>query len=773
MSIRVVTTELEFEGRTYTQRVVMEGDEPPAWGDDAALSVVGTPQPRVDALERVTGAAHYAYDMQPAGLLIAVALRSPYAHARINSIDTTAAEAAPGVRAVLTRDNAGDFENPNRDRPVFSDELFFAGDLVALVVAETREQAADAAGRIRVEYESLPFVVDPETALDGEPTVGLKRTSNLLEDYPKTYERGDLEQGFAEAEVTITARVETPACLHNSMETHGATAEWDGRTLTIWSSTQDLFGVRRQVATALGLRQNQVRAIKQYMGGGFGSKFGAHDSGLLAAYAAFRLGAPVKYMLSREEENLCAGYRSPSIQEYRIGARRDGTLTAIEQRTIDNVGTGAWMPSVGMATKEMYRCPNVRVVDVPVQTNLGPFSSFRAPGVVEGTVGLEVALDRLAEALHMDPLALRRHNYAPDDQLNNGKPYARKLLLDAYTRAAEAIGWESRNDEQRRFPLGREGHLRRGIGMASQLWGGDGGPPAQATAKLLPDGTAVVLTGTQDIGTGTRTVLAQIAAEELSLPLEAVRVEIGDTEFGMYSPPSGGSMTLASVGPAVRMAAAEARRAALEVIAHLTEAPADAIELRGGKVFLRETGKEIGTLASFLDQLEGHEISGKGMRGPNASGVTVRTFGVQFAEVEVDIGTGMVRVLRIVACHDCGRIVNPLTFSSQMEGGIIQGLGMALMEERIIDERFGTVLNPNLEGYKVPTIRDIPEIDLILQDTPLAQANTLGALGAGEPPIIPTPAAIANAVAHAIGRPVSVLPLTPERVLNLLKEPAS
>ncbi|HEX6798168.1 MAG TPA: xanthine dehydrogenase family protein molybdopterin-binding subunit [Ktedonobacterales bacterium] len=772
MSIRIVTTELEFEGRTYTQRVVIEGEEPPVWGDDAELSIVGKPQPRVDAQERATGSARYAYDMQPAGLLVAVGLRSPCAHARINGIDTAEAEASPGVRAVLSRNNAADFNDPNRDRPLFGEELLFEGDLVAVVVAESREQAEDAAGRIRVEYEPLPFVVDPESALGTGPVAASNRSSNTLENYPQTYERGNLDQGFAEAEVTVTARVETPACLHNSMETHGGTAEWDGRTLTIWSSTQDIFGVRRQVATALGLRQNQVRAVKQYMGGGFGSKFGAHESGLLAAYAAFRLGAPVKYMLSREEENLCAGYRSPSIQEYRVGARRDGTLTAIELRTVDNLGQGAWMPSVGMPAKEMYRCPNVRVVDVPVQTNLGPFAAFRAPGVVEGTIGLEVALDRLAAALKMDPLALRRHNYAPDNQLMNGQPYARKLLLDAYSQAAEAIGWEGRDDEARRFPLGREGHLRRGVGMASQLWGGDGGPPAQATAKLLPDGTAVVLTGTQDIGTGTRTVLAQIAAEELNLPLEAVRVEIGDTEFGMYSPPSGGSMTLASVGPAVRMAAAEARKAALEVVAHLTEAPADAIELRDGKVFLRETGKEVGTLGSFLEQLDGHEISGKGMRGPNASGVTVRTFGVQFAEVEVDVGTGAVRVLRVVACHDCGRIVNPLTFSSQMEGGIIQGLGLALMEQRIVDDRFGTVMNANLEDYKIPTIRDIPRIDIILLDSPVTQANTLGALGAGEPPIIPAAAAIANAVGHAIGRPVSALPLTPERVLDLLKEPA-
>jgi xanthine dehydrogenase YagR molybdenum-binding subunit len=306
--------------------------------------------------------------------------------------------------------------------------------------------------------------------------------------------------------------------------------------------------------------------------------------------------------------------------------------------------------------------------------------------------------------------------------------------------------------------------------MASQLWGGDGGPPAQAIAKLLPDGSAVIITGTQDIGTGTRTVLAQIAAEELSVPLSSVRVELGETEFGVFSPASGGSMTLASVGPAVRMAAANARGEMLEIVSHLAEAPLDALDVQEGVIINRETGKEMGSIGSFLSQLQGHEVTARGMRGPNAEDVTIRTFGAQFAEVEVDIGTGEIRVLRIVAAHDCGRVINPLTFSSQMEGGIIQGLGMALYEQRIVDHKLGVSLNPNLGDYKLPTIRDIPEIELIVFNTPNEMANTLGALGAGEPPIIPTPGAIANAVAHALGRQVTGLPLTPDRVLDLLGE---
>lgn len=772
MPLRIVTTHLEFEGQVYEQRVVMEGDEPDVWGADAELSLVGKPTPRVDGRERVSGSAHYTLDVSLPGMLIAAGLRSRYAHARVAQVDTALAEKAPGVRAVFTRFNTSDLLNPNNKRPIFAEEVLFQGQEVAVVLAESRQQAMDALRLITVEYESLPFVVDPEVALTADaPRVEQGAEHNTIsEEWPKTYERGDVERGFAEADVIIETRFTTEANLHNSMETHGATASWDGHTLTIWSSTQDIYGVRQQVATTLNLQQNQVHVIKRYMGGGFGSKFGAHNAGIFAAWAAFKLGRPVKYMLSREEENLAAGNRPPSIQTYRLGARRDGTLTALELRAVGNIGAlGSWFSSVALPAKEMYLCPNVRTVDLPARTNLGTQSSFRAPGVVEGIAGLDVALDNLARALEMDPLELRRKNYAPRYQIID-KPYATKTLLEAYDLAAERIGWATRDNEERRFPRGRASSLRRGVGMASQLWGGEGGPPAQAIAKLLPDGSAVILTGTQDIGTGTRTVLAQIAAEELGLPLSAVRVELGETEFGVFSPPSGGSMTLSSVGPAVRMAAVGARREMLEIVSQLAEAPLDALDVRNGAIFNRETGKEMGSIGSYLGQLDGHEVTARGMRGPNAEDVVVRTFGVQFAEVEVDIATGQVRALKIVAAHDCGRIVNPLTFSSQIEGGIIQGLGMALFEQRIVDQRNGLTLNPNLGDYKVPTIRDIPEIEIITLDRPNEWANTLGSLGAGEPPIIPTPGAIANAVAHAIGRPVPGLPLTPDRVLALLSD---
>src|SRR5579862_4550695 len=615
MPIRIVTTHLEFEGQVYEQRVVLEGDEPPVWGADAELRIVGQPTPRVDGRERVTGAAQYTADVRLPGMLVGVALRSPHPHARVVNIDASAAERAPGVRAILYRFNVDAPNLTSQGQPIFAEEALFQGAVVALVLAETREQAEDALRLIHVAYELLPFAVDPEAALaDGAPKVNTEHDHNSISDeWPKTYERGDVERGLAEADATVEVTFETPTALHNALETHGAVASWDGRTLTVWSSTQDVFGARAQIANALGLQQNQVHVIKHYMGGGFGAKFGAHHSGILAAYAAYTVGRPVYYMLDRTEENLAAGNRPMSRQTYRLGAKRDGTLTALDLRTVGNVGAlGGWFSPVALPAKELYQCENVRAIDMPARTNLGTQASFRAPGVVEGIAGLEVAMDELARVLGIDPLELRRKNHAPRYQLID-QPYAVKTLLEAYAQGAERIGWATRDTEERRYPLGRGGHLRRGVGMASQLWGGDGGPPAQAIAKLLPDGSAVIMTGTQDIGTGTRTVLAQIAAEELGLPLDHIRVELGETEFGVFSPASGGSMTLASVGTAVRMASAEARKELIEIVSHLAEAPIDALDVRDGAIINRETDKEMGSVGSFLEQLEGHEITARGM----------------------------------------------------------------------------------------------------------------------------------------------------------------
>ncbi|HEY7982602.1 MAG TPA: xanthine dehydrogenase family protein molybdopterin-binding subunit [Ktedonobacterales bacterium] len=778
MTIRVITTKLEFEGQITEQRVVMEGDEPEPWGEDAALRVVGQPTPRVDGRERVSGAATYTADVAPPGMLVARFLRSPHPHARVLRVDAARAEALPGVRAVFHAGNAPGISGDATPGALFRVEVCYVGDDVALIVATSAAIADAARELVTVEYEPLPFVVDPERALRPDaPRVHSQAADNLIpagdEPWPRVYQRGDFARGLAEADATVEARFESPAALHNALETHGAVADWDGSVLTLWCSTQGIYNARTSVANALGLPHNRVRVIEQYMGGGFGAKIGGGVTAIAAAWAARALGQPVRCMLDRHEENIAAGQRNTTAQEYHLGAKADGTLTAVSVRMVAGMGARAgWMAGVAGVAKELYQCANVRSEEYGVRTNLGTFAAFRAPGAMEGTAGYEVALDQLARKLGMDPLELRRKNFAARNQVM-GTDYAAKTLLEAYAIGAERIGWATRDDPARRFPLGASGPLRRGVGMASQLWGGDGGPPAQAIVKLLPDGSAVVVTGTQDIGTGTRTVLAQIVAEELTVPIEQVRVELGDTELGVFSPASAGSMTLASVGPAARMAAVEVKKQLLEIAAQLSEAPADALELRDGALFARDTGREMGGIGTFMGQLDGHELVGKGMRGPNAEDVTVRTFGAQFAEVEVDVGTGEVRARKIVAVHDIGRVVNPLTLSSQFEGGIIQGLGFALTEERVVDERLGVVVNANLEGYKVPTIRDVPEIEVRFINRAQVKANTLGSLGAGEPPIIPTAGAIANAVAHALGRPVAALPLTPRRVLEMLAQEES
>jgi len=484
---------------------------------------------------------------------------------------------------------------------------------------------------------------------------------------------------------------------------------------------------------------------------------------VIAALGARMTGRPVKIILDRHEENLAAGNRPSGVQRLKIGAKRDGTLTALELKAI--VAAGAyclWPPSVGGPARELYLCPNVRTEQYTVFTNTGPLSAFRAPGYVEGTFALESLIDELAQELGMDPLELRLKNYAEYDQ-TTGRPYSTKGLRECYERGAKLFGWNLKKNSE------TGGRFRRGVGMASQIWSGNGMPPAYAFVKINPDGTATVITGTQDIGTGTKTVLAQIAAEELGLTLEKISVEIGDTQTGPYAPLSAGSMTVASVGPAVRLAAHEACQQLLDVAAQVLEVPRESLTIADGLLHSSALPKPV-AVHEVLKNLENFMIIGRGARAPNPEDVTVNTFGAQFAEVLVDTETGEVKVERIVAVHDSGRVINPLTLSSQIEGGIIQGLGYALFEQRVLDRDTGIVVNDNLENYKVPTALDIPKIVLEMVDRPDPKANNLGAKGVGEPPIIPTAAAIANAVTNALGVRIYELPITRERVLKALEK---
>ncbi len=761
---RIIKQKIEFEGRIEERDVVIEGDDLPVWPAGESFTVVGTPVTRVDGVERVGGTARYTADLYPAGVQHGAILRSPHAHARIRRLDTSRAERAPGVRLVLSSLNAPRIAWYNGASWLFDPELRYAGDEVALVVAEDLAAARDALDLIDVDYEVLPHVVDPEEALrPGAPQV--HPSGNILGGEPERYQRGDVEQGFAQADAVVELRVETPDVLHHSMETHGSVAQWTGDSLLIWDSTQHIFGVRRQVAASLRIPMDRVRVLSPFMGGGFGSKNNAGKYTIYAALAARSLGRPVKIMFTRAEESTAAGKRPRSVQRIRVAARRDGALLAIDYWGVSGVGAyrAIGTPLAGPA-KELYSCPNVRAEVWSVFTHTGPAAAFRAPGYVEGTVGFECAMEALADKLGLDPLDLRLRNYAEADQVLD-RPYSSKFLREAYEQGARAIEWKRRA----RTPASpvREGSRRRGLGMATQIWGGAGSPPAYAEVRLNPDGTAEVRIGTQDIGTGAKTALTQIAAEVLALPVDRVTVSIGDTDFP-YSPLSAGSQTVTSCGPAVRMASDEARRHLIDAAASLFEVAPQDVRLEAGRLFVAGVPDRGIPVAELTGRMGNFAITGRGFRGANPDGVTIRTFGAQFAEVEVDPETGEVTVLKIVACHDVGRVINPLHYASQIHGGVIQGLGMAVREDHVTDPESGTVLDLGFDTYAVPRLSVIPAIEALAVNQPDPIANNLGAKGAGEPPIIPAPAAIANAVANALGVRVLSLPITPARVLRAL-----
>jgi CO/xanthine dehydrogenase Mo-binding subunit len=735
----------------------------PTWGEDGALAVVGKRHARLEGREKVSGRAIYASDIRLPGQLYARVLRSPHAHARIARIDVSRAEQLPGVHAVLSLQNAPEIDWYEEGK-LFERTVRFEGDEVAAVAAESEELAEDALRLIEVEYEPLPFVTTIEAALRPDaPKV--HETGNIAGE-PKHYQRGDPDAGLRQAEVTIDETFTTQSALHNALEAHGCTAFWDGDSLTLWDSTQSVFVVREQVAQKLGLPEHRVRVIKQHMGGGFGAKQISWKHDVIASLLSKAAGRPVQLILDREAENLAAGNRNPTRQRVRLGARRDGTLTAIVAEIAQSAGayrTGGEASNVSGMYQTLYRCPNARTTQTAVYTNTGPAVAFRAPGHVEAAFALEQAMDELARRLEIDPVELRRRNYTDIDQLEE-KPFSLPEGLSlSYDRVTETFGWNGRQRPT------TEGTKRRGIGFAAHDWvGGGGHDPGYAWVELNADGTLNVVTGTQDIGSGTRTGLAQIAAEELGVPLDSVTLQLGDTAHGPYAPVSSGSSTQASIGPAVRAATADLKGQLLDVAAALLEVSAMRLTVRDGQILVDGDANRKIAVGEVTKQIGPHMLQGRGARGPNPDQWSIRTFGAQCAEVEVDTETGEITILRVLTAHDCGRIVNPALVDSQVIGGIIQGAGFALSEERIVDDRLGIVLNANLEEYHVPTVADAPLIEHAAVDVPDNRANSTGAKGIGEPPLIPTAPAIANAVYDAIGVRFHAAPLTRRAVLDAL-----
>jgi xanthine dehydrogenase YagR molybdenum-binding subunit len=732
------------------------------WRQDTPLTLIGRGIPRLDGEAKVTGRACYAYDVRLPGQLYACVLRSPHAHACIRRLNSSRAEALPGVHAVLSSANAPPI--PWYDNSfLFDPTLRFVGDEVAAVAAESEDIARDALRLIEVEYEPQPFVVTMEAALQTDaPRV---HAQGNIAGAPKIYTRGDVETGFSEAEVLIDEVYTTQTALHNCLEPHGCTAFWEGAHLTLWESTQSIWEVREQVAEKLQLPAHHVRVIKQYMGGGFGSKQIVWKPTVIAALLSRQARRPVQLMLDRTAENLAAGNRNATRQRVRLGARRDGTLTALSADI--KVAVGAYMAggegsNVSAIYQRLYQCPHVRTEQVGIYINAGPSIAFRAPGHVEGAFALESAMDELARALHMDPLELRRRNYANTDQ-KKGQPYTTPNSLRlCYEQATAAFGWHT----YRRASL--SGPKYRGIGMAAHDWSGAGFPPGYAWVKLNNDGTADVVTATQDIGTGTRTGLLQVAAEELGLPMSHVALHLGDTAHGPYAPVSAGSATQATIGPAVRVAAAEVKQQLLKVAATVLEEKPERLQVHNGMIHVEGKPAPAVSVEDMTQRIAPHMIQGWGGRQANPTDKSVRTFGAQCVEVEVDIDTGEVTILRIVAAHDCGRIINATMVDSQVIGGITQGIGFALTEERVMDVARGTVLNANLEEYKVPTVADIPPILHAQVNLPDPEANLTGAKGIGEPPLVPTAPAIANAIFDAIGVRLRHTPFSCHRLLTAL-----
>ncbi len=722
---------LGFDGEVRDLAVVIPDDEPTPWQWGERFSVLRREIPRLDGPLKATGGARYSYDIRLPGMLYGAILRSPYPHAAVRGVDLSAAKRLDGVRVAMRVDEG---------------ELRFAGQEVAAVAALSPEAAEEALGLIRVDYRELPFVVDMDKAMaDGAPRVFSER-ANAGE--PRVNGRGDVARGLADAVAVHEAVYTTPVQTHVSLETHGAVASWSGDELTVWCSTQGIFTVRDDLAVLFNLPPEKVRVITEYLGGGFGSKFGAGAEVVIAARLARAAGSPVKLMLPRAAEHVATGNRPSSWQRVKLGARADGALTAIELEEHGSGGIGGGAGSSGPYLS-VYTCPNLRTSERDVYVNAGPSSPMRAPGWPQGLFALELAIDELARKLKLDRLEMRRRN--------NGNP----VRAAEFELGAGRFGWAEKSRARR-----AAGALRRGIGVSGGAWHGLGRSGPEAIVVARRDGNFEMRIGAQDIGTGTRTVLAMVAAEELGVPLARVAAQIGDSRLP-FSVPSGGSSTSPSDSPAVRQAAAHLKQKLFRIAAPLLSAEPTDLEARDGSIRIRFQPERAVPIAEVCRHIPGDSISATGERVPNYQGYRYDQAGCQFAEVEVDIETGVVRVLKVVAVHDAGLIIDPLTARSQVNGGVIMGVGFALFEDRRLDPQTGLMVNPTMDDYKLPGPLDTPEIDVSFVEVANGVTNT-GVLGLGEAAHVCATAAIGCAVADAIGVPVRDLPITPDRVLAAL-----
>lgn len=702
-----------------------------SWPENPRL--ISTEIPRLDGLAKARGKAKYPSDVHPEGLLFAAMLYSPHAHAKIKRIDTSKAESMPGVKAVHVVAEAGA-------------TLRYHGDDIAAVAAETEEQARDAARAIEVEYEVLPHVATEALSMaEGAPRVGPR--GNVQRARAQT--RGEPDDALAKADAVVEATYSVPVITHVCLESHGLTARWDDeKSITAWASTQSVTGVSQELAERFKLRQADVVTLTEVMGGGFGSKFSADVWGVAAAHLAKKAGRPVRLFLDRAQEHMAGGNRPSATGKVRLGATKDGRLVAM---TAETHGTGGVGTGGNVIAPYVYFAPNTSTVHSEVFTNAGGARAMRAPRHPQSCVITESAMDDLADKLGVDPLEFRLKNLPEGD-------FKTPIYQAEVEIGARLIGWENRK------PRGKngDGPVKRGYGMALHTWGGGGAPDKQVTCIINPDGSVELRTATQDIGTGIRTVLAIIAAELLGLNVSDIKSNIGNSTF----PPgqaSGGSTTTPSMSPPCYNAVSQARDELFKRVGKaINEDPAGMSLVRGQ---LHIGGEPVMPWAEACRKIGMMPISVTAgtVEGLTDSGVG----GCQFAEVEVDTETGVVRVKKIVAVQDSGLILDMLTWKSQVYGGVIMGLNYGLFEERVMDPVTGLFLNPDMELYKLAGPSDIPEIVVEPYHTP--EMRRRGVIGIGEPPTISTAAAIGNAVTNAIGVRVPNFPMSPMHVLDALE----
>jgi xanthine dehydrogenase YagR molybdenum-binding subunit len=729
---------------------------------EAPLSVVGKARARVDGPLKVSGRAMYTSDFHFPGTLYAVPVGSTIANGEIASLDASAAESMPGVRAIFHRANLGklfranstfdfgpDMSYLDEGRPPFEDDVVrYHGQYVALAVADTFEQAKAAADAVRVTYRERKPNVDTALAAAKAPEV--------------ESERGDAERAFAAAAVRIDRTYDLPPETHNPIELHASVATWDGATFTLYESTQGVVNHRNVMAQMLGVPPENVRVVSKFLGSGFGGKLFPWTHSALAAAAARKLERPVKLVLSRRMMFQTVGHRPRISQRVRLGASPEGKLTAFAHDYVNHTSIlDDYQENCGEATPHMYSCANLRVTSALARRNVGTPTSMRGPGAVPGLFATESAMDELAIELGMDPVALRIANEPAKDE-GKDLPFSSRHLRECYATGAEKFGWAKRDPA---IGSMKRGGLTLGWGMAACTWIAERFP-CSASVELRDDGTARVSCAVQDIGTGTYTVLAQMASEKLGLPIEKVEVVLGDTALPP-GPISGGSMATASAIPAVMQAARKAVDALQKVAKRV--APGAEPRYERGRVH-GAGGAGAVPFDEVLRKANLRTVSGSGhgegtfqAESPTHSS---HSFGAHFVEVTWQPEIARLRVSRVVSVIDAGRILNPLAGRNQIEGAVVMGIGMALFEETAYDPRNGAPINASLADYIVAANADVPALEVHFLEYPDLHLNELGARGIGEIGLAGTAAAIANAVYHATGVRARELPIKIEHLLR-------